>query len=319
MRFLILLLFPLLSFAAAANANDEPYDAWVAQFKADALAKGIRQETIDEAFATSVAPIDEIIELDRKQPEGRLTRAKYLSNTVTDSRIDQGVQLIEENKALLDEVSKKYGVPTRFIVALWGMETNFGENTGGFDVIDALATLAYDGRRSDYFRGELMNTLRIMQEEHIPAEALQGSWAGAMGQCQFMPTSFLEFAVDHDRDGQRNIWDSLPDVFASIANYLHSSGWKEEEGWGFEVQIPDGLDPALIDIKQARTLSQWRASGVHGYDEGWRDDAELSLARVGEGEDAAYYLVSSNYKVVLKWNRSRFFATAVGLLSDSYR
>ena len=204
-------------------------------------------------------------------------------------------------------------------MALWGIETNYGRNTGGFYTIDALATLAFDGRRSAFFREELINALTILQKENMAAGDMKGSWAGALGQCQFMPSSFLKYAVDYNKDGKRDIWDSKQDVFASIANYLKTEGWNSNEGWGRPVRLPKDFDNALADIKSSKTLSEWNKLGVRRLDGKPLPDEDLkaSLIMVGEGEDASPYIVYGNYKVILHWNRSRFFATAVGNLADA--
>lgn len=215
----------LLLAATPALADDKTsFRQWLADFKQEAAGKGISEATLNQAFAR-VEPLPEIIALDRRQPESTMTMEQYLAKVVSDQRIENGRAKLAEHRALLDEIGGKYGVPPRYIVALWGVETSYGENTGNYGVVESLATLAYDGRRSAFFRGELLNALTIIDQDHIAAESMYGSWAGAMGQCQFMPSSFLNFAVDHDGDGRRDIWFSNGDVFASIANYLESSGW----------------------------------------------------------------------------------------------
>ncbi len=294
-----------------------PFETWLEEFKLEAIEKGISKETLDEAFQDT-QPIDSVIELDRKQPESTMTLARYMKNVVTPSRIEEGRALYQEHKDLLTKIGKEYGVQPRFIVALWGIETNFGSNTGSYSVIDSLATLAYDGRRSEYFRGELLKALQIIDADHITAAAMDGSWAGAMGQCQFMPSSFLQFAVDYDGDGQRNIWFTEADVFASIANYLSSSGWDADRSWGGKVSLPENFDTALADIKKSRPVSEWRELGVKRAGGEILPDSKspIYVIMVGEGDDAVPYAVTENYKVILKWNRSRYFATAVGTLAD---
>lgn len=318
--------FFMLAGCAAQADNSQSFTSWLEELKREAVAKGVSSQTVDEAFATSVAPIPRIIELDRKQPESKMTLEKYMASAVSDRRIEEGTTQLADYDALLSDVSRKYGVQKEFIVALWGIETNYGENTGGFDVFDALATLAYDGRRSEYFRGELINALKIVDADHISVESMHGSWAGAMGQCQFMPTSFLEYAVDYNGDGKRDIWDTQEDVFASIANYLSSSGWDGSLGWGFEVSLPPAFNAELLDIKSTKTREQWEALGVRDVRGGsllsqslLPSGAELSVIKVGDGETARHYIISNNYKVLLKWNRSRFFATAVSTLADSIK
>jgi membrane-bound lytic murein transglycosylase B len=315
---LLLLILPSHILAQEVPHNPEPFSAWLSDFRREALQEGITQKTLDEAFGDTTAPIERVIELDRKQPEGTFTLAQYLERTVNDKRVEEGRRLMVEHKKLLEEIGSRYNVEPKFIVALWGIETNFGGNTGGFSIIDSLATLAYDGRRSDFFRDELIKALRIIEEDHIEAIDMEGSWAGAMGQCQFMPSSFLQFAVDHDGDGKRDIWNNQADVFASIANYLSSSGW-EQSGWGYPVTLPAGFNATPDDIKIAKPLSEWRRSGVRQAGGGELPDTaeEASLALVGNGADAVPYLVFNDYKVLLKWNRSRYFATAVGTLADN--
>jgi membrane-bound lytic murein transglycosylase B len=224
-------------------------------------------------------------------------------------------------------------VQPRFIVALWGIETNFGQNQGGFSVVQALATLAYEGRRSAYFRGELFNALRILDADHIKPAAMIGSWAGAMGQSQFMPSSFLKFAVDYDGDGKRDIWNTRADVFASAANYLKKSGWRDDQTWGREVKLPANFAPqlkalmptepppgcrALRFISERKPLTEWHQMGIRRSDGGplpHRADLLASLA-VPEGEQGPALLVYENFRTTLKWNCSILFATAVGMLAD---
>lgn len=319
MKYFYAAAFFLLFFSCPAVAqNAQPFDQWLAQFKADARQQGISQAVLDQAFE-GTEPDERIITLDRKQPEGRLTLAQYLKSSLTKKRIKDGQQFYAENASLLKEVGKAYGVQPRFIVALWGVETDYGRNTGNFVTTEALATLAYDGRRADFFRGELIDALKILEQEGMKAEEMYGSWAGAVGQCQFMPSTYLKYAVDFDRDGKRDVWDDQADAFASIAHYLQGLGWKAEEGWGRPVRLPKGFDMSLADIASEKPLSEWEAMGVRKADGGHLPAAKVmaSLITVGEGENAATYIIYSNYKALLKWNRSRFFATSVGMLADA--
>lgn len=306
---------------SVVTLNPKPFGLWLRDLRQEAKTQGVSDKTLQATLST-IELDDRVITLDRKQPEGSITLAKYLKNTLAPLRVRQGRERFEDNQALLQKIGKEYGVQPRFIVALWGIETNYGTNTGGFDVIESLATLAYDGRRSDFFRGELINALKIIDQDHIAADEMQGSWAGAMGQCQFMPSTFLKFAVDHNKDGKHDIWNDEGDVFASIANYLHSLGWKENEGWGRPVVLPSSFDRSLIDtskaITQTKSISEWKKLGVRtsGGKPLIDSDIQASLILIGEGDDAAPYLVYSNFKALLQWNRSRFFATAVGTLAD---
>ncbi len=208
----------------SARANPTDFRTWLAELRSEAARQGISQRTIDGALA-GVAPIPRVLELDRRQPESTMTFAQYRDRVINNDRVEQGRQRLVQNRDLLARVTERYGVPARFIMALWGMETSYGANMGGFKIVDALATLAYDGRRSQFFRTELLAALRILDQGHIAPERMLGSWAGAMGQSQFMPSSFLQYAVDFDGDGRRDIWTSQPDVFASAANYLARNGW----------------------------------------------------------------------------------------------
>ncbi|MCH7555119.1 MAG: lytic murein transglycosylase, partial [Proteobacteria bacterium] len=236
---------PILLFAAvpAAQAHEAVVDdspivfdlvvwrTWLGELRAEAIAKGMKADVVSQAL-DGIEPIKRVIELDRHQPEFTLTFNQYVDRVAPAARIRKGRQRYQENRALLEEVGRRIGVQPRFLVALWGIETDFGRLTGGFNVINALATLAFDGRRSTYFRGELMNALQIASDGHISPADMTGSWAGAMGQPQFMPSSFLRFAIDYDGDGRRNIWTSRPDVFGSAATYLKSVGWLDDQTWG---------------------------------------------------------------------------------------
>jgi membrane-bound lytic murein transglycosylase B len=225
---------------------------------------------------------------------------------------------LEQNRALLDAIGQRYGVQPRFIVALWGIETSFGQATGRFPVIGSLATLAYDGRRSAFFRKELINALRIVDEDDVDPKEMLGSWAGAMGQSQFMPSSFLLYAVSYSGDGRRDIWHRRADVFASIANYLAQSGWRGDETWGRRVSLPKRFNAALLGTGVERSLAEWRRLGVRRADGGPlpQSPIEASILRPG-GDDGPAIMVYGNYRVLLKWNSSNYFASAVGLLADS--
>ncbi|MEQ9638866.1 MAG: lytic murein transglycosylase [Alphaproteobacteria bacterium] len=306
----------LIGSSPALAADD--FATWLDGVRAEALGKGIRAEILDQAFA-GVQPIPRVIELDRKQPEFTLTFPQYLDRVVPDSRKQRGRARYGEHKAMLDAIGKKYGVQPRFVVALWGIETDFGRVTGGFPVIASLATLAHDGRRSAYFRGELMHALNILNGGHITADRMMGSWAGAMGQPQFMPSSFNNFAVDENGDGRRDIWETQADVFASAANYLARVGWRDDITWGRKVTLPAGFDLSLASLDIEKRLSEWQALGVRRADGGDLPDRDLPASLVLPVKDSATpaYLVYQNYRNILKWNRSTYFALAVGHLSDA--
>ena len=303
---------------STAQAQEAAVDFgdWLDGVRAEAAERGI-SDAIIAAALTGIAPIPRVIELDRAQPEFTLTFEQYLERVVPEARVAKGRQMLESNRAILDEVGAAYGVQPRFIVALWGIETDFGRLTGGFSVIEALATLAYDGRRSEFFRKELFDALQILNEGHISPGAMTGSWAGAMGQNQFMPSSFLGYAQDYDKDGRRDIWTTKADVFASAANYLASYGWSNDQTWGREVRLPAGFDPALIGLEVKRSLAQWQTLGVRradGSDLPVRDMAGSVVLPDGEGGRA--FLVYGNFETILRWNRSTYFGIAVGRLAD---
>ena len=232
---LFILLLPLLfTLSPALAQKQKDFDAWLADLRTEALAKGVSQATLESALS-GVQPLPRVIELERSQPEFKLTVLEYLDRVVPDSRVEKGREALKENRALLTKVYERYGVQPSVLVALWGIETDFGRSMGGYPVIDAIATLAYEGRRTAFFREELLHALRIVDRGHISPDKMIGSWAGAMGQLQFMPSSFQAFAVDYDGDGRVDLWDSLPDVFASAANYLSKAGWEGRDlGLGSE-------------------------------------------------------------------------------------
>ncbi len=299
-----------------AHAAKQNFDVWLSELKAEALTRGISQPTIDEAFA-NVKILERVVSLDRKQPEVTQTFQQYMEKRLPKSLVDSGRALLAEHRDILNEVAEKYGVQPRFIVALWGVETRYGKYTGGFSVIDALTTLAYDDRRSAYFRKELLLALLILDEDHIDAKDMKGSWAGAMGQSQFMPSSFVNFAVDHDADGKRDIWTTKPDVFASAANYLAQSGWKGDQTWGREVTLPAGFDLSLIDLKVKKPMQDWQDLGVRRADGTNLPTRQLMGSLVQpKGGNGQTFLVYNNYRTILKWNRSTYFAMSVGQLAD---
>ncbi|MGO8917593.1 MAG: lytic transglycosylase domain-containing protein [Stellaceae bacterium] len=313
---LALLLLAGLGKAPPAPAAEEDFAGWLAGLRQDALAQGIRPATLDRALA-GLEPLPRVIELDRQQPESVVSYADYLRRVVSPERIQAARQHLAQNRALLDEVARRYGVQPRFIVALWGIETTFGEASGKFPVIASLATLAYDGRRGAFFRKELINALRIVEQDNVDPKEMLGSWAGAMGQSQFMPSSFLLYAVSYSGDGRRDIWHRRADVFASIANYLAQLGWRQDESWGRVVTLPARLDPALIGPGIKKPLTEWRKLGLRRADGGKLPEAPIEASLLQPGApDGPAVLVYDNYRVLMKWNSSNYFATAVGLLAD---
>lgn len=297
-------------------AQSDAFTEWLAELRAEALTLGIRAETLDKAWREMrFQPL--VIELDRKQPESTLTYTQYVERVLPEARIQRGNRLLRKHQTVLQDISKTSGVPARFIIALWGVESDFGRVTGSFSVLSSLATLAYEGRRGAFFRQELLAALQILDEGHILPQEMRGSWAGAMGQSQFLPSSFRRFAVDHDGDGRSDIWSSLPDVFASIANYLARSGWNRDETWGREVTLPAGFDMTLSDLQIIKPLSEWQTLGVRRAQGGDLPEASLQASVILPGRDEGpAFLVYNNYRVLMTWNRSHYFATTVGRFAD---
>jgi len=316
-RLLLLCFLAMGAAAMPARAAELEFADWLDGVRQEALAAGISAATVDLALG-SLEPIPRVIELDRRQPEKTQTYQQYLDHVVNPRR-KHAHQQLAGNRALLAEIGKRYGVQPRFIVALWGIESSFGEGSGKFPVVSALATLAYDGRRSDFFRGELMNALKIIDQDHFDPKDMLGSWAGAMGQSQFMPSSFLLYAVSYDGDSRRDIWHSRPDVFASIANYLSQSGWHGDETWGRAARLPADFDPALVGLGVRKSLRDWQRLGVRRSDGGPLPARDVLASVMRPGGEAAgpALLVYDNFRVLMKWNNSSYFASAVGFLADS--
>jgi len=306
----------LLAGAAAARETEE-FSAWLDALRVEARAAGISQQTLAVALSGIEEPLSRVVDLDRKQPETTLSLQAYVAGRVSEKRIAAGRRMLRRYPTWLGRVERKYGVQRRFIVALWGLETNYGEHTGGFPVIQSLVTLAYDQRRGAYFRRELLEALKILDAGHISPERMRGSWAGAMGQCQFMPSSFRRFAVDADGDGRVDLWSSVPDVLASIANYLASSGWRDDQTWGRPVRLPKHFDSSRAGLEERLPLSRWQSLGVRRSDGRplSRRQLEASLL-VADGPEETAYLVYGNFRRILSWNRSDAFAVAVGTLAD---
>jgi membrane-bound lytic murein transglycosylase B len=308
---------------AATNDSNLPafttagFDKWLDDFKAEAVSKGISQKTVDVAFAHT-KPIPKVIEYDRNQPEFKLTFEQYLQRVVPQSRIDEGRRKYAENKDILQAAAKKYGVPAHYLTAFWGIETGFGKHTGGYSVVDSLATLAFEGRRAAYFRKELLDALKIIDAGHISADKMEGSWAGAMGQAQFMPSTFLAYAADGNGDGKINLWTQKADVFASAAHYLSSVGWKADERWGRKISLPKNFDMKLAGRDIRKPIAEWQKLGVRmpGGGNLPKADMKAAIVVVNDGAGPAY-MVYNNFNTIMHWNRSTYFAIAVGTLADA--
>lgn len=302
-----------------ARAQDKNFAQWLVGFKENARSQGVSQKTIEQAF-DGMEPDERVVALDQKQPENKVTLTQYLANTITRRRIAKGKAMMVEHRATLKKISARYGVQPQYIVALWGIESDFGRNKGNFSVVRSLTTLAYEGRRADFFGKELMAALTILDKEHMRSDELLGSWAGAMGDCQFMPSTYLNYAADGNGDGHRNIWHSPPDVFASIASYLHALQWDTKQDWGKRITVPANFTPADADIAVGKTATEWNKLGlVYAKNKKSPMGQQLLYAMYPGTEEEGAFLVTTNYKALLQWNRSRYFATAVGTLADAIK
>jgi membrane-bound lytic murein transglycosylase B len=317
--FLGLLFLSLLFSASISLAQEQSFDEWLEELRAEALGLGISEATLDAALTLVEEPIPRVLELDKSQPEFVQTFAGYMRNRLSDARIERGKSLLVEYKDLFNRIQQQYGVQPHYLVSFWALESNFGDFTGGFSVVNALATLAYDPRRSDFFRNELLTALRIIEEGHIPVEQMSGSWAGAMGQCQFMPSTFYTYARDGDGDGRVDIWNSVPDVFASAANYLSQNGWQGDERWGREVILPDGFDFTQTVTGVRKTVTQWNSLGIRRVNGNALGNADmLGSIVLPAGAEGPAFLVYDNFRTTMVWNRSTFYAISVGHLADRF-
>jgi peptidoglycan lytic transglycosylase B len=307
---------------AAGNREkrEQSFDEFLDQFRAQAAAAGIRKETVDRAF-DGLVPNDRVLALMDSQPEFVRPIWDYLARTVSDERIAQGRARLAEHRAELAAAEKETGVPARVIVAIWGLETNYGSNTGSFSIIQALATQAWKGRRAQWARGELMNALRIVDRGDIPLERFKGSWAGAFGQTQFMPSVYLSHAVDADGDGKRDILGDMADAFHSTGNLLRYYQWKRGEPWGFEVRLPRGFAWTEAEYDVTKTLAEWRALGVRRIGGGRLVQGVLTPEHrasiiVPAGYKGPAFLVLDNFRSLLRYNHATSYALAVAHLSD---
>ena len=300
-----------------AAAAESGFNGFLAEMRRDALAHGIKPATIDSAFRY-IQYLPHVVELDRKQPEHKMTFAEYVDKVVTQQRLDDARRHLIDNSGLLQQVRTRFRVQPRFVVALWGVESDFGRTMGSYSVPAALATLAYEGRRGPMFRAELLAALKILDQGNIRADNMVGSWAGAMGQCQFMPTTFLGYAVDFDGDGRRDIWNSRADVLGSIANYVARLGWRGEEGWGREVVVPGNFDTRLAGLDSRRSTTEWSQLGVRPTGAAPFTGREPAASLVlPDGLGGTALLVYDNFRVIKRWNNSNYFAAAVGYIADS--
>ena len=296
-------------------ANQQNWNQWLAEVRREALAEGIRPAVFDSAFAGVHEPSRKVKSLSRSQPEHRLTFAKYRSSRVDSYRVVIGRKEFERNHALLEKIGNEYGVDPCFIVSFCGLESSYGSYMGNFPVVPSLATLAYESSRPDFFRKELFLALHILNDGHVSLAHFKGEWAGASGQPQFLPSSWVKYAVDYDGDGRKNIWESKPDVFASIANYMKKNGWKTGEPWAVYVKLPSHFDMKLEGKTTIKPVSEWNAMGVRTED-GKPLPFENLQASIVKPLGGPVFLAYPNYKMILHYNNSIYYAGAIGYLAD---
>jgi membrane-bound lytic murein transglycosylase B len=307
----------LLPAAGGSRAQAQPMPAdgdfqrFVEALWPEARSRGVSRATFDDAFH-GIAPDPKIIALTKKQSEFVRPIWDYINGSISAQRLERGRQLANEWSKTLAAVERTYGVPRSVILGVWGMETNFGSFTGNIYVVRALATLAYTRYRGDFFRGELLTALQILERDHIDRSAMLGSWAGAMGQTQFMPSSFVKYAVDGDRDGRRDIWNSVPDALASTANYLRQQGWQAGLPWGFEVELPKGFD--FRNLRQG--FASWTGLGLRRIDGKPMPRSGEATLFLPAGARGPAFLITDNYSVIKTYNSSDAYAMGVAHLGD---
>jgi membrane-bound lytic murein transglycosylase B len=305
------------------------FDTWLAELIREANERGF-DETLIEDTLVGLEPLPRVIQADRSQAELTPGLDRYLSTRITRTVVNRGRAQAKENRALLSRIEEQYGVQRRFVLSIWAMESRYGRITGREPVFRALATLAWEPRRASFFRGELFDALTMVQRKHIEAKNMTGSWAGAMGQTQFMPSSYLKYAVDFDKDGRRDIWKSVPDALASIANYLKGYGWQEGETWGREVKVPAAARERIVEagvemrkegcfairnMTKEKKLAEWTKWGVVRVNGRPLPKANMDASLVTTG-DKRTFLVYRNYEALLGYNCAHYYALSVAMLAD---
>ena len=302
-----------------SDEDNAQFQTFISTFRSEALAEGITAETYDLAMS-GLSPNVRVVELNNSQPEFVRPMWEYIDGAVSERRLELGREQIDANVMLFDRLEATYGVPRQVLAAIWGMETNFGQNMGAMNLFQALATLAYDGRRQDFGKSQLLAALKISQQEGIPPSEMTGSWAGAFGHTQFIPTTFLAHAVDGDGDGKRDLWHSSADALASAASYLQRSGWSGDRDWGFEVTLPEGFNYEQANADDERAMGAWAALGlkrVNGDPLPMGDMEAEVLLPVGANGPA--FLITENFGAIMAYNSATSYALAISVLSDRLR
>lgn len=315
-KIIIAVILLVLGFSAQAN-DSYAFKQWVKTLKAEAKQEKISAKTIKSTFKNAKY-LPRVIALDRSQPEFISTFLNYIDNRVTANKVAHGRALLQEHQSLLSQVESQYGVPKTILVAFWGLETNYGGYQGDFGLPSALMTLAYEGRRADFFRAQLFDTMRIVDAKHNTVAGMRGSWAGAMGHMQFMPSTFVKYGVDADADGKINIWGSLPDAFSSAANYLAQVGWRKNEPAMLEVKLPANFDYALAQLNNKKSTKKWTELGVRDMNDQLLPEFDNASIILPQGWQGPAFMVFSNFDVIMDWNRSVNYAISVAHLANQY-
>ena len=324
-KFKIFLIIYFVIFNPALSLSNEKFNEWLLGFKERAIVQGVSKETADIALKNAKY-LERIVALDRKQPEFFEKTYEYIEKRVDEKRIQTAKNFLNENSFLLDKVNNKFNVDKEILIALWGIETNFGVNKGKVDIISALSTLSFDNRRPEYFEKELIILLKLIDNKTIKYESLYGSWAGAIGNFQFMPSTIQKYAINFDDNTEIDLINSFQDSIASAANYLKMIGWNNKDLWGFEIKIDNNFDNSLINtdsrnLKNKISIAQLKSLGFKN-----KNGSEIKLIDKKEGwvirpdgEDGPIYIVFDNFLRLLEWNRSLRFAITVGTLSDKIK
>jgi len=304
---------------APVPAQPEGFAEFVEKLKREAREQGISDATINQAFAT-MHYVDHVVKSDQNQPEQKVLLDDYLNRVITPEKIAEARVQMRNHQQILNRTEQRYGVQPQYLVALWALESRFGKVQGDEDIFSALASLAFEGRREAFFTKELIAALKMVDQGHIAAREMKGSWAGAMGQNQFMPSSYLRYGADGDGDGKMDIWNNINDVFASSANYLASEGWRRGEEWGLEITLPENFDAELAGTKsdQRKTVAQWQDLGVTLPDNVRKPARQLSAWIVipDDGQNRGF-MVFQNFRTLMTWNRSYYFAISIGMMAET--
>lgn len=295
-------------------SNSLSWNDFIAQLREEALADNIRPEVFDKAFAGIHAPSSRVLHFDKTQPEKRLSFLAYRNSRVDHYRILLGRKALKRHQAALNQVSRKFGVSACFILSIWGLETSYGHYRGDFPVIQSLATLTYDPRRSDFFHNELRTALRMLNNGDVKLQDFKGEWAGASGHCQFLPSTYVKYATSADGQSKPDIWNNTDDAFASIANFLIQNGWHKNEPWAIEVTLPDNFNDSYLSNNETKTVNEWLALGVQPADSEMPDNNLQASIIYPDGGPA--FMVFNNFKTLLKWNRSNYYVGALGYLAE---